>query len=213
MGCVLDALRFFLILWCSILPFGRFIIKQTLLVMKNQWWKMAMLPLLLAMFVACSDDEDYEDYIWDFINPSVMLFVTDEVTGADLCDPSVAGNVVESAYVAYQGKSYPLLPPGVIYEEEMEQTRETCPLPIAFRHARLYSDGQWFVSFGEFAPSDYQGETFEVFWGDGTSTEISFDLVLEWDKKHYPHIQDEVWVDGISNGSGYGEGWRVHLVK
>ena len=167
--------------------------------------------LLVAIgFAGCEDSDD--DYIYDFINPSVCFFVTDAETGANLCDPSVAGNVLEWNVTATtdDGETFELI-------EDDPFTRATLAEPLALRLTQYSTLGNvkgWHVSFGEWDPTkDYRNKKFTIDWGDGTQTKVEFNLYVRKLKKGEVDIDSSIWVDGKDHGSGYYDGWIINIKK
>lgn len=167
--------------------------------------------LLVAIsFVGCEDSDD--DYIYDFINPSVCFFVTDAETGANLCDPSVAGNVLEWNVTATtdDGKTF-----GLVEDDPYTRALPSYPLKLRLtQHSTFGNIEGWHVSFGEWNPTkDYRNKKFTINWGDGTQTEVEFNLYVRKLKKGEVDIDSSIWVDGKDHGSGYYDGWIINIKK
>ncbi len=72
----------------------------------------------------------------------------------------------------------------------------------------------WHVSFGEWDPYDhFRNKKFTIDWGDGTQTEVEFNLLISKMRKKDIDIDSSIWVDGKAHGSGYYDGWIINITK
>lgn len=123
-------------------------------------------------------DTDYAT--WD------VCFDVRNAAGENLMDPQVEGNWLDrDIYVEYRNKTYPMSVGG--------STRTNPPIWQGLRTGQDYWGKEPIrLMFGEFGPeSNHKGETFTIFWGDGTSDEVRFDLYL---KRH--KVRHGIWFEG-----------------
>ena len=166
--------------------------------------------LLVAISFAGCEQNDF--MIWDLVNPSVCFFITDAETGANLCDPSVEGNVLDWNVTATtdDGETFELI-------EDDPFTRATLAEPLALRLTQYSTLGNikgWHVSFGEWDPYDgFRNKKFTINWGDGTQTEVEFNLFISKMRKRDIKIDSSIWVDGEDHGNGYYDGWIINIKK
>lgn len=183
---------------------------------------MSKLRVLAALFAVamvvsgCSEDED--DIIYDFVNPSVCFYVYDSESGINLCDPDVENSVFgwPVKVTTDDGDTYPLTFDGrPSYDSgDMKSEVSTRATLCRSRALRLESNLKgWHLSFGEFSPTvGYRNKRFEVDWGDGTKTEVCFNLYIKW-KKNKPNINSDIWMDGRLIGCGSYENWHIEIRK
>ncbi len=148
-----------------------------------------LLPFFILTAVLLSSGCDR--MIWDFITPNVSILVQN-ADGDNLLDPAFESNILDDEiYAEYNGDIYPLA----------NHTRESYP---RWEGLRAGID-EWNRSspitllFGEFSPSrgdnGYHGETFTVYWGDGTKDEITFDLYVTGTNRK-PDVKKRLWING-----------------
>lgn len=152
----------------------------------------AALAILLA---GCHNEDEGGRKIWDFYNPDVVFVVTNDA-GSNLLDPAVDVNILDRPIrVVYKNKTY------LMNGDPDGKTRETIAYWNGLRVEPLHptADHTPVLKFGEFkADGDYRGETFTVDWGDGTMTEVKFDLYVVYSDKYLTDatIYRKLWIDG-----------------
>ncbi len=152
--------------------------------------------LTSLVFTGCDDGGD--NMIWDFNNYDVVVFLKSS-DGKNLLDRDTEGNIVGNEItVEYGGETYRLNEP---------RTRDNLARWQGLRIENYYGyrgdDGTPALMFGEFKTSTegHRGEKFTIDWGDGTKSEITFDLYLTWTRnrdKGYdtPTTHRKIWLDG-----------------
>ncbi|WP_280749285.1 hypothetical protein [Parabacteroides sp. PF5-9] len=130
-------------------------------------------------------EKDIEYMIWDFTNYSIALDIVDK-QGNSLVDPDVEGSIWSKNFVVKYGtKEF----------NNLLKTRLLLPEELGLR---LFYDKdleRTLLTFGEFDPFNYKGETFTIDWGDDTKDEIMFDLYMTW-KKYDPIIHKSIYLNG-----------------
>lgn len=177
---------------------------------------------MLALFSGCSEETDTSDYEWpicDFVNPSVCFFVSDARTGENLLDPDVVGTILgQPIAVTYDGKRYEVAEDAAA----VPMTRVNPPRPLALRLEGMGEFDRvkgYHLAFGEFDPAEnLRGESFVIDWGDGTSTQVEFDLYVTWKADHeertwMPEVSSPIRIDGVDRGEGYYDAWVVRIVR
>ena len=178
----------------------------------NRFWKYSGVLLAIVLFSGCSSSSD-DDRIYDFVNPSVVFYVTDAETGEDLLDPASDKSILDQPIaVIYNEKRFE-----VVDGKEQHFSRATYARPFALRHElRCYGDASkgWQLAFGEFSPSTgYRDQSFALDWGDGTKTEVTLSIYINWSKGE-PHIKSPIRVDGQKRDdkNDYSH-WIIHISK
>ncbi|WP_029902270.1 hypothetical protein [Prevotella sp. 10(H)] len=149
-----------------------------------------LLASVMFLFASCADEKLEEDdgdrIIWDFINYSVIFKVVDQ-SGHDLLNPETEENILDNDIVVkYDGKEF-----------NRKTPKYNMPDPLDLRTYQL-EEGSNALFFGEFSPeSNYRDEKFTIEWGDGTQTDIKFDLYITWNEKRTdPSVHKIIYVDG-----------------
>ena len=184
--------------------------------MKHVWAFCLLLAGLLASGCGEGWGEGWgDDRIWDFLNYSVAFSVTDAATGADLLDPESADHILDQPITVHYGNAeYTLLK---YSEEERPETRYNMPRPLGLRLTRqllghegpVPVPGPWILTFGEFSPErGYRGEEFTIDWGDGTTTEVTFDCYIVWKGPQKPKVVRRIRFDGAEQ-----ESWLLELTR
>lgn len=153
---------------------------------------------------------------WDYPNSNISIIVRD-AAGRNLCNPNGSGFdciLPDGITITYNGVEYDLYIPGVsptrATEPDMPKWTEDGRKP--FRWNERSDDGAM-LQFGEFSvdTKNYRGETFTIDWGDGTRSEVTFDLYATSNgKKKQPTVHQATWVDGEVNS---GTSLIVNIVK
>jgi hypothetical protein len=130
---------------------------------------------------------------WDYPNENVVIAVKSE-SGRNLLDPGYSGNILEGITVTYNGEEYPWkIEPKTRAEPdlpEMTGLRLSTSWDITTSYVLL---------FGEFSidTKNDRGETFTINWGDGTTSEVGFDLYATPNgKNEQPTIHKATRLDG-----------------
>lgn len=158
--------------------------------------------LLASALVSCDNTDEIDDpldrIIWDFTCWNISLDVTNQ-DGVDLLDKNNPENLLEGTTVTYSGKTF-------VIEESTEnklQTKALMPAPLALQVMKSERTGKYHLLFGEFTPVDgHEKETFNINWGDGTTTKIEFDLYITGDNKN-PVVHKILYVDGQKTENEY----------
>lgn len=159
-------------------------------------WSMMMLSAAACGLVACSDNNDEVDMIWDFAPISLYVEVQDKA-GNDLLNPDTEGSIAHQGIkVTVRGKTY-----------------EKDSLANDILHSRAYlavftgmqtrqkSDGTFYLEIGEFFGDDnVENETAIIDWNDGTKDTLSFSNNLTWPSKNEPAIDRHFYLNGKENG-------------
>lgn len=161
--------------------------------------------LILLTGIFCSGCGDCgSGVIRDFATYDVRFFVTN-AAGENLMDPEVEGNWLDrDIYIEYGNE---------IYRMNMDDsdTRANMPRWLGLRTGSDYwGEEPIMLRFGEFGPTaHYQGTTFTIHWGDGTSDEVTFDLYITW-KKCDPTVHKTLWFNDAKIPD---ESFNVEIVK
>lgn len=159
--------------------------------------KKVALSLMACLFIlaGCSSDNEEDDIIFDFINYSIHILVTD-ASGNNLLDPKNDANILdEKIKVIYGDKTFERLEPG------QPNTRYNMPKPLALRTSSVqYANApstQILLAFGEFSPtSNYHDASFKIQWEDGSEDTIKFDLYTVWKSKNDPVVHSKYYLNG-----------------
>lgn len=141
------------------------------------------------------------DMIWDFVNYSVGIMVTD-ASGNDLLNDKTPGNLMNNLItIEYKGRKFTNKDP---------QTYANMPAPLAFRKMYVEQLKRYGITFGEFSPErNYHGETFTIDWGDGKPKDtFKFDLYITWNRND-PTVHRKLY----HNGTDCGDKFSVEIVK
>ncbi len=115
--------------------------------------------------------------------------------GVNLLDERASGTnwiLEQNMKIIYDGTSYSL----------RKATRAEDPvLPVmnGFYLQGYYAEAK--LIFGEFSidTKEYRGETFTIDWGDGTTSEVKFDLYVTQNENEQPTYHFATWLDGKVN--------------
>ncbi|MDR1671434.1 MAG: hypothetical protein LBR57_02840 [Alistipes sp.] len=156
----------------------------------------ALSAALSALSTGCKPEPRY-----DYFNTDITIFVRDK-KGVNLCSPRLAGAdahiLYDNVWIEYNGWKYPLAYTGlpgdtpntrateVVKPQWTENGRE----PLRWNHLM---DDSACLMFGEFSidTKEYRGETFTIHWGDGTRSEVKFDLYPEGSE---PSVRQATWL-------------------
>ncbi len=151
--------------------------------------RLYLLPLVCAVLLAGCKEQ-----LWDYPNEEISITVVN-AQGKDLLfeenDGDILGNNIS---IDYNGKNYTRQP----------YTRAAVPPnPPKWKGFRvktsIYTHTKGALVFGEFSvdTKGYRGESFTINWGDGTTSEVTFDLYATSNgKKKEPTIHRSIWLDG-----------------
>ncbi len=136
--------------------------------------------LVSVLFAACETKEGGDSYGgWS------VSFAVENAAGDNLLDSGFEGNILgQEIFAEYEGEIFPL-----------HEAVETRALPPAEWYGLRY--GAWGgnpvrMQFGEFSASkNYRDERFTIDWGDGTTTEVKFDLFVRGGR-----VRRTLWIDG-----------------
>lgn len=149
--------------------------------------------MLLFMLTGCSkaNENEEDDLIFDFINYSIPILVTD-ASGNNLLDPKTPLNLLkEEIKVIYRGKEFKRI------DANQPVTRANMPAPLALRTSPNNSDRPIVLSFGDFSPTkNYHSESFTIQWPDGAEDSITFDLYITWESKNDPKLHFACYLNG-----------------
>lgn len=137
------------------------------------------------------DDDDF--IIWDFVCHSITMRVTDASGNNLFGAQNLTGPWKEEPYVMYNNKRFDLK------LEHPQYRGDTRALPPGFLELYLMKnkEDEYFLCFGEFSPtSDYYGEPFTIYWGNGSKDEITFDLYITWKSKREPIVHCNLYLNG-----------------
>ncbi|MFI3321778.1 MAG: hypothetical protein R3Y50_04575, partial [Rikenellaceae bacterium] len=100
--------------------------------------------------------------------------------------PSNPDNILEDEIkIVYNGMEFPL---GV---DMSEQTMSKAYLAILSGLDLGKYGNDYYLIFGEFDGANNWNDSFEIYWGDGTSDKISFTRNFKWDNNGNPDISNE----------------------
>ncbi|MFI3321779.1 MAG: hypothetical protein R3Y50_04580 [Rikenellaceae bacterium] len=148
--------------------------------------KFAILLLSLFTLLNCAEKE------WD-IAPIYITIYAEDTKGNDLLSESNSNNILENDIkVVYNEMEFPL------GEDMSEQTTTKAYLAtLSGLSLRGQGDGNYLL-FGEFDGAKSWDDTFEIYWGDGTSDEIKFTRDFRWKVNGNPDISnDNVYFNGV----------------
>ncbi|NDV84093.1 hypothetical protein [Bacteroides sp. 51] len=151
--------------------------------------------LLSFVLTGCDnlDPDDDDDIIWDFLCHSIPMQVTD-ADGNNLFSAETPGGPWEQPpYVIYKDKKFDL------YQGDPQYKDRTRELPPSFLELYLMknTENEYYLCFGEFSPSsNYYGQPFTIYWGDGSKDEITFDLYITWKSKREPTVHHNIYLNG-----------------
>ncbi|MDR2913082.1 MAG: hypothetical protein LBV38_07350 [Alistipes sp.] len=170
---------------------------------------------LAAMLLAGCEEEKQ----WDFYNTEIVIDLRDG-DGKNLFDAyhpeSMRDNRVS---ISYDGATYPL-----VFEEPNTRAERVLPQWNAngrnpFRLIGYYETENSLVRlvFGEFSADtkNYHAESFNINWGDGTMSEVRFDLYAASNgKNEEPTMHEAIWVEsGLGEGARTDNSLNLHIVK
>lgn len=183
--------------------------------MKRLFLKCGLAAVYLAglLTAGCAGDEQ-ADFVWDFYNPSVVFFVRDAATGADLLDPEAPEALGSSAVAVYRGVRYEAALTEYPYASPL-RTRYNPPRGLCLQLYRYASEpSRYCLDFGEFSPvDDHRDEELTIEWGDRTVSTVRFDLYITW-KRNEPTVHRTIRLDGelLPGDEGYGA-WRIDIPR
>jgi hypothetical protein len=156
--------------------------------------KLFFLPLICAVMFLAGCKKEEPPRRWDYPNVSIIINVEDE-NGVNLLNERTAGTdciINNKMKITYNGEEFPLKKP----------TRADEPiLPVmnGFRLMGWYAEAK--LSFGEFSidTKEYRGETFTIDWGDGTQSQVTFDLYATPNGNDQPTFHYATRLDGVTN--------------
>lgn len=134
-----------------------------------------------------------DDIIWDYACHSVTIEVTDKA-GNNLANPETPGNVCAGEpYVIYLYQKFELNLQGPY---DRPETRYNSPSFLEFFLTKT-DKGKYVLSFGEFSPSSHNRKIpFTIYWGDGTTDEVAFDLYVTGETKKNPTVHKAAYLNG-----------------
>ena len=142
--------------------------------MKNTLILLMVMLVVSLSFVACDDDKiiDYANYNAEFTVSSIT----------DNTDLLANPDFLKKTYVEHRGEKYHVIQLGdqdFLYHSDVIHSRYNMPYPWALRLFKT-DKGRYVLKFGEFGPEEkYKNETFTIYWGDGSSNTVSFNLYIK----------------------------------
>ena len=175
--------------------------------MKKVFWGIALFLFILTGCSTYEKEEEDDGMIWDFVNLSVPILVTD-ADGNNLLDKESPDNILENDIKAiYRDETYQRL------SFEQSAVRFNMPEPLGLRTTvRKYSNDKTMIilTFGGFSPeSNHHNESFTIYWGDGTSDIIKFDFYIIWENKKNPQVHSKFYL----NDQEWNKGGPITIVK
>ncbi len=157
-----------------------------------------LFTLTILLFAGC----DVVYPIWDFPPWNIGLVVKNS-SGDNLLEHETEGNIIDNSVVVDYN--------GTVYEMWDARTRYIPSEWFGLRIGKYWYDkenGEIALLFGEFSSDTtdgYHGETFTIYWGDGTSDKINFEYKVTWGwgvqsgMKHREEAVEykRIWLNGV----------------
>ncbi len=157
--------------------------------------KLLFLPLICLMPLAGCKDKIVVETTWDYPNVNIIIHVKDE-QGINLLDERAAKLdyiLDQNMTIIHDGTTYPI--------KKITRAEEPLlPVMSGFYVLGHYAEAK--LVFGEFSidTKEYRGETFTIDWGDGTTSEVKFDIYATPNgKNEQPTFHYATWLDGKVN--------------
>ena len=152
-----------------------------------------LLPLACMVLLAGCDPEEPPQK-WDYLNVNIIINVVDE-QGVNLLDERASGTnwiLEQNMKIIYDGTTYSL-------KKTTRAENPVLPVMNGFYLQGYYAEAK--LIFGEFSidTKEYRGETFTIDWGDGTTSEVKFDLYTTSNGSEQPTYHYATWLDGKVN--------------
>jgi hypothetical protein len=134
---------------------------------------------------------------WDHLNVNIVIHVMDQSGGNLLDYRNLLGNILDNDMkIIYNGETFKFKDPYTRADEPL------LPVMDGFRLHDYYQKAKFI--FGEFSvdTKQYHNEPFTIDWGDGTKSDVTFDLYTTDNGDDQPTTHYATRVDGELNNEG-----------